>query len=276
MEENAVISDALRLAKAILGSLLPKERWAIINIAKDKRESFVLEGYPSIPTSFGYTYDKTPLLLEKYMVIEDKVGGWWFMGISDIDSYWARYIRQNLTTVNDIEWTAHEKGYLEKTKLVEYYYDDKGSTGPRMHGQAAVLINKRALEKFINKFSKNRDMPLHRRDHVYENGELRLKLQDGSYCTLDLSKADEYRPVFESFYYLYRDTNRYLFDRAELLAKYKELTRKEVDWRFFIKQKSSIVGKMINTKPCLKNRIIWEFDKEEKKYRFGILPLSDK
>lgn len=153
MEDNSIIIDALRLARAILDSLLPENQWAIVNIATDKRETFVLEGYPSIPTSFGYKYDKTPVLLEKHGVIEEKTSGWWFMCISDIDSYWARYIRPDLTIIDDIDWEIHKKGYVGENKLLEYYYDDTESIGPRKHGQAAVLINVKSLKNFIKKQS---------------------------------------------------------------------------------------------------------------------------
>lgn len=135
-------------------------------------------------------------------------------------------------------------------------------------------FNKELMGK-INKDGKIVKFP-EGRDHLYENGELHIKLQDGSTCTLDLSKANDYRPVFESFYYLFRDSNKSLYERDEVLKRYKELTKKDIDWRTFIKQKSSIVGKMINPKAGLRNRIVWEHDRATDKYKFEILPLSDK
>jgi hypothetical protein len=112
------------------------------------------------------------------------------------------------------------------------------------------------------------------RDYEYENGELRIRLRDGSACTLDLSKAVVLRPIFESIFFLYKEGNEKLFSREQLLIKYGQLTRGEIGWREYIKRKSSL-GKMINSKEYLKNRIVWEFDKTSGKYKFEILGLSD-
>lgn len=114
------------------------------------------------------------------------------------------------------------------------------------------------------------------RDFTYENGELHIQLQDKSICTLDLSKATKLRPVFESFFYLFKNGSNKLFEQTELLDKHEDITGKRIVWRLFMNRKSSIQGKMINSKPCLKNRIIWQHDKETDKYKFDILPLSDK
>ena len=113
------------------------------------------------------------------------------------------------------------------------------------------------------------------RDYIYEKGVLLLRLRDGSPCILDLSNADHLRPVFESFFYLYNNGTEKLFSRQQLLDKHKELSGNDILWKTFIKRKSTINGKMINKKKCLKNRIAWEYIKELNKYRFEILPLSD-
>lgn len=277
--KNDLISDSLNLVKNILDSLLPEEKGGIVNIARDKRDSFQLKG---IATVYGYKQDKTPEFLEKYGVIEAKNEGKWYIKNVDNNDDWVKLVLPEINFVDPIFITALEKDYLEDNQIPKYYYEATYwggvpsiySWGQKLHGQMAILVNWKALESFKVRFDNKVDEQNAKTFH-YENGEFRLIRQDGSPCTLDFSKAPEYKPVFESFFLLYRDNNKKLFNRDELLKKYKELTKRDTNWRDFIKQKSSIVGKMINKKPCLKNRIIWEHDKETDMYRFEILPLSD-
>ena len=113
------------------------------------------------------------------------------------------------------------------------------------------------------------------KDYIYLNGILYLRTLNEP-APLDLSNAPILRPVFESFFYLCENTGKKLLDDTQLLKKYKQLTGEKIDWRLFIKRKASIVGKMINKKPELQSRIIWEYDTIKKMYKFEILPLLDK
>lgn len=112
-------------------------------------------------------------------------------------------------------------------------------------------------------------------DFTYKNGVLMIRTHSESPSVLDLSKANLLRPVFESFFYLYSNGAKKMFTPTELLNKYKEITKEIIEWKLFINRKSSIKGKMINTKEDLKNRIIWEYNDQFHKYKFEILPLSD-
>lgn len=265
---NNVTKDALRLAKIIDSHLPAKNDWDIVNILITPEETYQDEDYKEIPTAFGYKYSGVPEYLMEEGVIESQVLGRWFIGFTDYD---PKEKEQN----DYITRAAKSKGYLKGNRKINYYKSEfygHVSFGPEERGQRAVLINRALLREFINKYSIN--LP-NERDFYYENGELKLKMQDGSDCTLDLSKAPILRPIFEAYFQLYRESNKKLFTREELLAKYKEITGQEIEWDTFIKRKSSIHGKMINTKPCLKSRIVWGFNKQEKKYIFEILPLSD-
>lgn len=275
MNKN-VTSDALKLASNILDSLLPSRDWEIVNIALNEPERFTLEDYSSIPPSFGYEFNNTPIFLEQYGVILAKTVGWWYKDITSVNTHYNRVKPQEIMLDGNIDEIAQDRKYIRNDETIEYFYNiPTEDIGPRKHGQMAILVNRKALEKFKEKFENKFDNQ-NTKSFLYENGELQLIRQDGTRCTLDFSKADEYRPVFESFFFLYRDSNRKLFSRNELLEKYREITKKDVNWRDFIQQKSSIVGKMINTKPCLKNRIVWEHDTDTDMYKFEILPLSDK
>lgn len=278
MEENSVISDAIRLVQVIQNSLLPEDKWTIVNIAKDKRASFVLDGYPSIPTSFGYNYDKTLLLLQKHGVIVDLAGGWWFVGISNIPSYWTKYIRPNLTIVNDIEWTAHDKGYLAKDKCIEYYYDEHESTGPKKHGQAAVLINVKNLNKFLTKFCNDRFIKAPSdRDHWYEHKKLNFRLTDGSTDDFDFSTADVLRKTFETFWELWIGDGVGGYTRQQIIEKYNQLFKdKELHSGLIGDRVGNIRRTILNTKPLIKNRVEWRFDFKEKIWVFKIFDLQNK
>ncbi|HRN70158.1 MAG TPA: hypothetical protein PLS49_03140 [Candidatus Woesebacteria bacterium] len=275
MKKN-LLKDAVNLSTNILGSFLPNHKWGIVNIAQDPRDRFLLKNYPSIPTVFGYTFDNTFKLLEEHSVIEGKTIGWWVIGISKVKSYWDSIRPPEISLDDNIVDVAHSKGYIKNNEIIKYYYQaNKMDIGPRYHGQMAILVNKKSLLNFIQRFSNNRINNFINNDFYYENGELRLLLKDGTYSTLDLSKANKYRPIFESFYYLFRDTGKTLFTKKELLIKYKELTKNDIEWKDFIKKKSSICGKMINSKQILKDRIVWEYIKKNDQYKFNILTLSD-
>lgn len=229
--------------------------------AGEARCKIALESGPNITQEdFIYYLPETPHFLFELGILE----------ILDTNPIGFRKDIRTDDELKDIPGLSQFKSLIHLDKPIE-------------HGLMVVNFNLPILEEWFNKelMGKiNKDGKIVKfpegRDHLYENGELHIKLQDGSTCTLDLSKANDYRPVFESFYYLFRDTNKSLFERDEVLKRYKELAKKDIDWRTFIKQKSSIVGKMINPKAGLKNRIVWEHDRATDKYKFEILPLSDK
>lgn len=143
-------SDAVNLTSNILKSLLPNQEWEIVNIALGKVDTFILNDYPTIPVSFGYKYDKTPLLLEQHGVIEGKNPGWWYVGIKDRNSQWDRTRPQDVTLDDSIEEAAHKNKYISDNQVLEYYYSPEENIGPRTHGQMAVLVNRKKLEDFIS------------------------------------------------------------------------------------------------------------------------------
>ena len=136
-----------------------------------------------------------------------------------------------------------------------------------------IVVSRKKAEEWVNNHKAGVIFPVGAH-HFYNNGILYLKLADQSHDVLDLSKADTLRPIFESFYFLYLENGKKLFAKEELLQKHKQLTQESIDWETFGKRKSSIYGKMVKTKPVLKSRIVWEFDRREQKFKFEILPLS--
>lgn len=110
----------------------------------------------------------------------------------------------------------------------------------------------------------------------YQQGVLYLQRKNGQLCPLDLSNAPTLRPVFEAFFYLFEDTGRTAFSYKEVIESYKRITGRTIDKASLSDRKSSIYGKKIKVNDCLKNRIVWEYDKQKELWRFEILPLSDK
>lgn len=157
MNKN-VTSDAVSLASTILRGMSSDRKWKIVNIAKDSRRKFEIEGYIAIRETYGYEFDDTVGFLERNKVVESKVPGWWYVDIVKTDSYWATQIYPNITILDDNWWKAKEKRYLKDDELPEYYFEEKPSLnqvdcqGPRMNGQFSVLVNKAKLKEFINKF----------------------------------------------------------------------------------------------------------------------------
>jgi len=111
------------------------------------------------------------------------------------------------------------------------------------------------------------------KDHEYKNGILYVALQNKDYNILDLTNSPMVKPIFDSFYNLYKNSTTPFFSEIELLNEYKINTNEEIEWSRFVEGVSDI-KKRINKKEALKQRIVLEFDKKEQKYRFEILPLS--
>lgn len=112
--------------------------------------------------------------------------------------------------------------------------------------------------------------------YEYQQGVLYLQRKNSQPCPLDLSNAPTLRPVFEAFFYLFEDTGRTSFSYKEVIERYERITGKTIEKASLSDRKSSIYGKKIKVNDCLKNRIVWEYDKQKELWRFEILPLSDK
>lgn len=112
------------------------------------------------------------------------------------------------------------------------------------------------------------------KDYFYDNDEFQLRLFDGSHRTLDFSNSKVQKPVFESCFFLFRDTGRSEFTKEELLGEYEKITGEKIDWGRFSKIKSDICKSKIKKRPFDK-RIKWEFNTSSEKLVFQIIPLSD-
>lgn len=154
--ENDVLEDALRVCNNILRSVTPEDKWVIVNTALNSRDTFLIPKCPAIPPVYGYRFESSPRFLERKGVIVAKTPFWWFVRITDLDSYYARQILPELELSDDIYWAAKEKNHLRKNQVIEYYVDETDTRGPVFHGQAAVLVNVKALIKFIGAYSEMR------------------------------------------------------------------------------------------------------------------------
>lgn len=149
------------------------------------------------------------------------------------------------------------------------------------------LINVVSPEYVKNKFGIT-IIPITRpseREFFYEEGKLYIKKQDMNYEILDLSNCPTLRPVFETFFFLYKDGREKKFKKDVILKKYKEILRKSGEkitediegenlWNALIQRKATIVAKKINVKPVLKERIVWRYEKGGE-YEFEILSLQN-
>ncbi len=233
--DKKIIDDALQLCLEILRDKKSGLLSLVRYISMEKKANW---GIFDSDNSFLYHQTETPFFLEE-------------LGIFQIFS-----------TNQEYKFSNKERGFY--TVYVDFN---------KMKVWVDRILSQR-LKTQVKEDSKNFIALLSGRDYLYEAGILYLKLQNKAHDVLDLSKANTLRPVFESFYFLFRDINKKLFTREELLGKYKEITGDEIEWRRFISRKSTVVGKLINPKPTLRNRIIWRFDKKTEKYHFEILSLS--
>lgn len=273
--ENVILNEALRLAKIIYQSFLPDEQWLIVNIALHKKDTFLIQGYPDIPTVFGYRFDKTTLLLEKHGVIEGKTPGLLYVRITVTDSYYGRYILPEATIIDDIGWIAREKGYINHDQLVEYY-NDGNSFGPRMHGQAAILVSRRALELFIKQ--QGDKFPItsqQNQDYWYTDKQLKFRLSNGRVDQLDFSRAEFSRKFFETFWELWSADGKGEYTPKQIVDMYKRIFKGESLREGKIGEMvSNIRSKIIAPKTLLSSRIKWSFDRQEKLWIFRIFPLT--
>lgn len=145
-----VIDDAIDLATNILSSLLPNKKFEIVNIAIKEPQTFTIEGYPSIPLSFGYRFNDTPKLLEQDGAIVGKTDKWWYVGITKKNSIWNNNRPREIDLDGNIDDVVHKYKLIGDDEVIEYYFNkSKNNVGPRESGQMAILVSRRKLEQFV-------------------------------------------------------------------------------------------------------------------------------
>lgn len=194
MEDKGLIFDAAKLSRNILNSLLPGREWEVCNIAIDEREMFRLEGYPMIPSAFGYAYDKVPTLLQQKGVIEAIKPDSWFITVTNNPE--SAEVDIMLDMVDDITAIARQKGYITNNEVVEYFISGKKYPYPkRLHGHFAILLNVGALRKFVqehNSFETKTDSDLHEiwnKDFKFNDKENVLYLLPYGCCEFSLKNV---------------------------------------------------------------------------------------
>ncbi len=255
MNEEIIKDDALRL-----GLEIQKRQCHEGNIIFESHP--INEEYEEF--TFTYKYSETPFFLEKEGLLKffDNKKGIFHKTIKGKAGAFIITLDPNAATDSGSENAPKYKQFLPGFYSVSFKLN-RINKWLKKELDCRLEPDDKMIQFFTN------------RDYFYGSSELHIKQRDDTPCTLDFSKSPILRPVFETFYYLYNDGKTNLFTKEELIKKYRELTGKDISWTVFMNRKSSICGKMINTKACLKRRINWEYDSKEKKHRFEILPLSD-
>lgn len=270
-----VIEEAIDLANRLKDAILPSRDWDIFNIALNKSETFTLRNYLKIPKSYGFFQSNTPIFMLQNGAIEAATQGWWYVGICSTKSQFSRVFPQEFLIDEKITDFARAKKRLTNNEMVEYYYNViKDEWGPKMHGQMAVMVSRKSLENFVNKFAKGNlaAIPVNR-EYWYENGIFQIKLMGGAVESIDYSNAHEDRAIFETFYELWKADGRGEYQRAEIVKMYKKISRRDlISGR--IGEKVSNARNKIFKKPLLEKRIVWGFNKNTKLWDFKILPLN--
>ena len=140
---------------AIYNSLSPRDTWKIVNIGKSNNQVFNWPSYPSIPWSYGYTYDSVPQILEEDGVIEAKVANSWFMGVENGTKQF----------LDAITIAARQKKYITDDEIVNFYCkyshsrksNDRGPTS--VGGQYSILVNIQKLIAFYQKYNQEATPP---------------------------------------------------------------------------------------------------------------------
>lgn len=270
-----VTKDALVLATNIINSLLPSKKLEIVNIAIKEPETFTIQGYPSIPLSFGYEYNDTPTLLEQGGVILGKTVGWWYVGINSKNSNWYRNRPQEIDLDGNIDEMAQKIGLINSDEVIEYYLNiPKDDIGPRKSGQMAILINKVKLQTFIDSISKSVlvDAPIDRK-YWYDNRKLQFRLADESIDSFDFSKAEISRKLFEVFYELWKGDGIGEYAVVDIAQRYKKLHHEELATNSIGEIVSNIRASIINPKPTISKGIEWRFKRKGSLWIFKIHPL---
>ncbi|OQA93099.1 MAG: hypothetical protein BWY24_00740 [Microgenomates group bacterium ADurb.Bin219] len=149
-----VIDDATGLANNILRASSSKKDLEIVNIAIKKSDTFIVDGYPSIPLSFGYQFTDTPKLMEQDGMILGKTVGWWYIGTSSKNSLWYRNRPQEIIHDGNVDEVAEKMGIIGKDQVIEYFFNiPDNNIGPNESKHMAVLVSRKKLEQFVGWYS---------------------------------------------------------------------------------------------------------------------------
>lgn len=275
MNKN-VTSDALNLATNLRDSFLPGREWEIFNIVRTNQDINLPESLKDKDV-FRYEHSNSKLFLKKYGVIEGETIGWWYVGISSRDSYWGRVMPVDLSIDDNIVEAAHKNGYLKGDMIVEYYYHvPTKNNGPRIQGHSAILVNRKALNYFCNKFAKDIDIQIPEgKDYIYQNRQLFFRLVDGGIDEFDFSKAKIARDVFETFYNLWIADGIGSYSVKDVVKKFRIMFKgEELSESRIGEIVSNIRASIINPKPTISDRIEWRYDRHDKKWIFKIFSLK--
>jgi len=145
-----VIEDAIDLANNILKTLSSKKDLVIVNIAINKPNTFIIEGYPKIPLSYGYQYSDTPKVLEQDGLVLGKTVGWWYVGITSKNSLTFRNRPQEINLDGNIDEVVESMRFIDKEMAIEYYFNvQDDDIGPNKSEHRAILVSRKKLEQFV-------------------------------------------------------------------------------------------------------------------------------
>lgn len=259
MENETVVDEAINLIKTILGSLLPGETWAAINIYQTRSSTQIILAYP---LTFPYTFDRIPELLRREGLFESIVPDYFVtkIGTGDVNSY------DLLTSV------ARSNGYIGPDKKFIF------TRAWPARGQYSMLVNVAKLKAYLGRMSVNEVKPPYERDYWYSNGILNVRLADGGMKQIDFSDAKNARMVFETFWSLWETNNVGLYETKQVLRMHNKMFGSGAvleHWNIG-KKVANVRSKKIDGKFLASKRILWEFDRKKSKWIFQINPLNAK
>ena len=192
-----------------------------------------------------------------------------------MSSYLRRNLPDDLSMDDNISEIAREKGFIDKDEAIQYYYNvSKKDDRPKIDRQAAVLINKKALEEFCKKFTNNIQIP-EGMGYLYNNGQLFFRLVDGSIDSFNFSGAKISRKVFETFFNLWRKDGVGTYKKNEIIKEYKKFFNNEdISANRIGEIVSNIRPSIIKPKVLISDRIEWRFDRKNDQWIFKISPMS--
>jgi len=265
--------DCLRLINRILSDTF--EDFVIVHLAQSEFEVFSYPGSPEIPTAYGYVIDRTPQYLEREGVLKILYNGNFV--ISDYFNRLATTPTQK--QFHDILVTVLQRSYREFTGSV-WDFSLYSITTPTQkniapngaRGLVYVVIDRKKAtnwkEKTLNEASQTISSQ-QQRPFWYENRQLFFKLANGSVESLDFSKAEQSRKIFEAFFYLSSDgVGKYTSDKIAL--KYKQLHKGELEVSRIGELVSNVRDKIVKPKVSISDRIEWKFDKSSGEWIFKL------
>lgn len=151
MQLTGLEKDAVNLCNRIYDTMLPTEKWAVINIAISNNSTFTYPLISSIPLSFGYTYEKVPLLLKQFGAIEFLLSNRWFQNIR-LANEQLRSLKENNKILTAF---LLAKGYINKNQEADLYLNrfEKNKFGPIAKGQYVAVINRYNMINFVHFYS---------------------------------------------------------------------------------------------------------------------------